>query len=132
MKSVKASIVLSVLTACALLLASANPVAAGPSDYYARSADGVLRLKHSPTLGINVPIAVWIDGVQAGVFAKGHVYQRRLAPGLHDIYLRRPGPGHRSDSWDGTLEIRPGETLSFVVKCTPAHVVLQPVSPTNY
>ena len=115
------------LTACALLFLSANQVSAGPSEY-ARSSDGLLRLKHSPVLGINVPIAVWIDGVQAGVFAKGHIYQRYLTPGPHDVYLRRPGPGHRSDSWDGTLDIRPGETYSFVVKCTPAHVVLQPVS----
>jgi hypothetical protein len=132
MKRVKASVVAFVLAACTVLFTSANQISAGQSDYYARSSDGVLRLKHSPTLGINIPIAVWIDGVQAGVFTKGHVYQRRLAPGLHDVYLRRPGPGHRSDSWDGTLEIRPGETLSFVVKCTPAHVVLQPVSPANY
>ena len=132
MKKLNSSVVALALTACVLLFTSASQLAAGQSDYYARSSDGVLRLKHSPTLGINVPIAVWIDGVQAGVFAKGHVYKRHLSPGLHDIYLRRPGPGHRSDSWDGTLEIRPGETLSFVVKCTPAHVVLQPVSPANY
>ena len=126
MKRQISTIIALVLTACAFLFTSANQLSAGPD--YTHSGEGVLRLKHSPTLGINVPIAVWIDGVQAGVFAKGHVYERHLAPGLHDIYLRRPGPGHRSDSWDGTLEIRPGETLSFFVKATPAHVVLQPVS----
>ena len=130
MKRLNPSVVALVLTACALFFASANQISAGQSDY-ALSSEGVLRMKHSPVLGINVPIAVWIDGVQAGVFTKGHVYQRHLAPGLHDIYLRRPGPGHRSDSWDGTLNIRSGETHSFVVKCTPAHLILKPVIQVN-
>lgn len=86
-------------------------------------------MKHSPVLGINIPIAVWIDGVQAGVFAKGHVYERYLAPGRHDVYASRPG--RMSDSWYGTLDVRPGETYSFVVKCTPGQVILQPVSRIN-
>ena len=47
-------------------------------------------MKHSPALGINIPIAVWIDGRQAGAFAKGHVYERYLAPGRHTIYASRP------------------------------------------
>jgi len=83
-------------------------------------------MKHSPVLGINVPIAVWIDGVQAGAFAKGHVYERYLTPGRHDLYASRPG--RLSDSWSGTLDVRPGETYSFVVKCTPYRVILLPVS----
>src|SRR5882762_11371049 len=82
--------VVLVVIACALWFTSANQSAAGPSEY-SRSGDGLLRMKHSPVLGINIPIAVWIDGVQAGAFAKGHVYQRSLAPGRHDIYASRPG-----------------------------------------
>jgi hypothetical protein len=77
-------------------------------------------------LGINIPIAVWIDGVQAGAFAKGHVYERYLTPGRHEVYASRPG--RLSDSWWGTLDVRPGETYSFVVKCTPYRVFLDPVS----
>jgi hypothetical protein len=129
MKRVKPSVVVLILTACALLFTSANQSAAGQSDYYARSGNGVLRLKHSPVLGINIPITVWIDGVQSGAFAKGHVYERELAPGLHDLYLRRPG--RKSDAWFGTLDIRPGETQSFVVKCTPYRVILKPVIAVN-
>lgn len=83
-------------------------------------------MKHSPVLGINIPIAVWIDGVQAGGFAKGHVYERSLAPGRHDVYASRPG--RRFDSWHGTLDVLPGETYSFVVKCTPYRLHLVPVS----
>ncbi len=108
----------------ALLFASANQITAGPSEY--SRPEGILRMKHSPVLGINVPIAVWIDGVQAGAFAKGHVYQRYLAPGRHDVYASRPGQMY--DSWYGTLDVRPGETYSFLVKCTVNHVILQPVS----
>src|SRR6266513_3567884 len=108
----------------ALLLATAQQSGAGPSEY--SRPEGILRMKHSPALGINIPIAVWIDGVQAGAFAKGHVYERSLSPGRHDLYASRPG--RLSDSWFGTLDVRPGETYSFVVKCTPNQVYLLPVS----
>ena len=112
----------------ALFCASANQIGAGQSEY-SRSGDGLLRMKHSPALGINIPIAVWIDGVQAGAFAKGHVYERYLTPGQHDVSASRPG--RQSDSWYGTLEVRPGETYSFVVMCTPNQVILEPVSGVN-
>ena len=85
-------------------------------------------MKHSPALGINIPISVWIDGVQAGAFAKGHVYERFLAPGRHEVYASRPGPGRQYDSWYSVLDVRPGETYSFVVSCTPNRVILSPVS----
>ena len=97
---------------------------AGQSEY-SRSS-GLLRMKHSPALGINIPIAIWIDGAQAGAFAKGHIYERHLTPGRHDVYASRPG--RLFDSCHGTLDVRPGETYSFVVKCTPNRVILEPVS----
>ena len=109
----------------ALVFASTNQCLAGPSEYY-RGGNGTLRMKHSPVLGINIPIAVWIDGMQAGAFAKGHVYQRTLAPGRHTLYASRPS--QMTDSWYGTVDVRPGETLSFVVYCTVGNVILQPVS----
>jgi hypothetical protein len=125
MKRLNSFAVVLVLTVCALFFGSANQSRAG-SDYYSRGGDGVLRMKHSPVLGLNVPIAVWIDGRQAGAFAKGHVYERRLSPGRHTVYAARPM--RWSDSWYGTLDVRPGETLSFVVYCTVGNVILQPVS----
>src|SRR5437764_2649871 len=108
-----------------VLFTSTHQSVAGQFDDW-RSGDGLLRMKHSPVLGIHIPIAIWIDGVQTGVFAKGHVYERYLTPGLHDVYASRPG--RLFDSWRGTLDVRPGETYSFVVSCTPNHVILQPVS----
>jgi hypothetical protein len=83
-------------------------------------------MKHSPVLGINIPIAIRIDGAQAGAFAKGHVYERYLTPGRHDLSASRPG--RLSDTWHGTLDVRRGQTYSFVVKATPSQVILQPVS----
>jgi hypothetical protein len=133
MKTIK-SVVL-VLATGVLFFAGAKQTTAGQSQY-SRSSDttfansladgGRLRMKHSPVLGLNVPIAIWIDGVMAGAFAKGHVYQQYLTPGQHELYASRPG--RQSDSYYGTLEVRRGETYSFVVKCNPYQVFLQPVS----
>jgi hypothetical protein len=127
--------VVLVLVVGVLFFASAKHITAGQSQY-SRSSDtifansladgGRVRMKHSPVLGINIPIAVWIDGVQAGAFSKGHVYQQYLTPGRHNLYASRPM--RLSDSWYGTLDVRRGETYSFVVKCTPNRVILQPVS----
>jgi hypothetical protein len=117
--------VILVLAVCALFSMSAKLSVAGPSEY-SRGGDGLLRMKHSPVLGLNIPIAVWIDGRQAGAFTKGHVYERSLSPGRHDVYASRPGL--LSGSYFGTLQVRPGETYSFVVKSTPNQVYLLPVS----
>jgi hypothetical protein len=114
-----------ILVLAVLLFMGAQQSFAGPSEY-SRGGDGLLRMKHSPVLGINIPIAVWIDGQMAGAFAKGHVYERSLAPGRHDLYASRPGQLY--SSFFGTLDVRPGETYSFVVKSTPNQVYLLPVS----
>jgi hypothetical protein len=123
MKRLNSFVVLVVLTVGAFFLGSANQSLAGQSQYY---SDGVLRMKHSPTLGINIPIAVWIDGRQSGAFTRGHVYQRSLAPGRHSLYASRPGQLY--SSFYGTLDVRPGETYSFVVKSTLNQLYLIPVS----
>ena len=126
MKRLNSFAVVLVLTVGALFLGSANQSFAGQSEYYSRGGDGILRMKHSPVLGLNIPINVWIDGMQAGSFAKGHVFERALAPGRHTVYARRPS--RMSDSFYGTLDVRPGETYSFVVKCTVGQVILEPVA----
>ena len=116
------------LAVSAFFFATANQSAARHSAY-SHESYGILRMKHSPVLGINIPIAVRIDGMQAGAFAKGHVYERHLTPGRHRIRASRPG--RESDSWNGTLDVRAGETYSFVVKCTPNQVHLVPVNRVN-
>ena len=125
MKKLNSTIVVLVLAVSALLCASAKQSVAGQSQYRSSGANGVLRMKHSPVLGLNIPINVWIDGRQEGSFTKGHVFERSLAPGMHTLYASRPS--RISDSFYGTLEVRPGETYSFVVKCSPNQVHLVPV-----
>lgn len=122
-----------VLVVSVLFFASTKNVAAGQdsrsrAEIFANSlADGGrIRMKHSPALGINVPIAIRIDGVQAGVFAKGHVYEVYLTPGRHKVRASRPI--NLTDSFRGYIDVRRGETYSFVVKCTVNQVYLDPVS----
>lgn len=123
MKKLNSAIVVLVLTVGALFFASANKTGAG--EAYSRGADGILRMKHSPTLGINIPIDVWIDGRHAEAFTRGHVFERQLAPGRHDLYASRPGQLY--SSFYGTLDVQPGTTYSFVVKSTPNQIYLVPV-----
>jgi hypothetical protein len=126
MKRLNSTFVILTVAVAALIFANAKQSLAGQSEYRSSGANGVLRLKHSPVLGLNIPINVWIDGRQEGSFAKGHVFERQLAPGQHTLYASRPS--RMSDSFYGTLEVRPGETYSFVVKCSPNQVHLIPVS----
>ena len=106
----------------ALFFLGAKQGVAGPD--YSRGGEGLLRMKHSPVLGINIPIEVWIDGRLGGAFTKGHVFERSLAPGRHDLYAARPGQLY--SSFFGTLDVRAGETYSFVVKSTPNQLYLLP------
>ncbi|HEX8897490.1 MAG TPA: hypothetical protein VF751_02235 [Chthoniobacterales bacterium] len=126
MKRLNSFAVVLVLTVGAFFFGNANRCVAGQSEYYSRGGDGVLRMKHSPVLGFNIPIDVWIDGMHSGAFTKGHVFERSLAPGRHNLYASRPGQLY--SSFYGTLDVRPGETYSFVVKSTPNQVYLVPVS----
>lgn len=125
MKKLNSMIAVLVLTVGVLFFAGAKQSSAGQSEYYSRGANGVLRMKHSPTLGINIPIDVWIDGRHAEAFTRGHVFERQLAPGRHDLYAARPGQLY--SSFYGTLDVRAGETYSFVVKSTPNQLYLVPV-----
>ncbi len=123
MKKLNSFAFVLVLTVGAFFLGSANQSGGGQSQY---SSDGLLRMKHSPVLGLNIPISVWIDGRLAGSFTKGHVFERSLAPGRHTIYASRPSKPN--DSWYGTLDVQPGETVSLVVNCTVGNVILTPVN----
>jgi len=125
--------VVLVLVVGVVFLATATQITAGqPKDSRSRDttfanslADGGrIRMKHSPILGMNVAMAVRIDGVQAGVFSKGHVYDRYLTPGRHELYVSQAR--QQTGSWRGTLDVRRGETRSFVVKVTSNQVLLLP------
>lgn len=122
MKTIK-SVVL-VLVAAVLFFASALDTTAGQQNYSSYADGGTIRMKHSPALGINVPLAVRIDGRNAGAFAKGHVFEAYLSPGPHYVTVSRPR--YEFDTWRGTIDVRRGETYSFVVKATTNEIVLLP------
>ena len=52
-------------------------------------------------------------------------HEHALSAGKHTVKVVRTG---RSDSWTGTMDVRAGETKSFVVKVSPDQVYLDPVS----
>ena len=118
----KRTLVVFLAVVFGLFLASANQLTAAPVP----AGTGLLRIKHSPALGINVTLAVRIDGARAGVFSKGHVYERVLSQGRHSVSLT--GSTGMSDSVPTHLDVRPGQTYSFIVKTTPARLLLIPVS----
>jgi len=112
-----------VLFVSTLFLASVAQSVAAQADHSPKG-NGLIRMKHSATVGINVTFAVYIDGAKAGVFSRGHVFERALSAGRHTVRVVRTG---RSDSWTGTMDVRAGETKSFVVKVSPDQVYLDPV-----
>lgn len=90
----------------------------------AQGEDGRLLIRFSPTLGMNVGLRVGIDGQGAGVFSRGHVYERYLTPGRHRITLRRNG--RRFDELNHTIRVQPGLTYSYVAKLPGTTLVLEP------
>ena len=111
-----------------LLLAVTGLLVATPNQSHAaRSRDdaGRLIIEYSPTLGINVALAVRIDGRNAGGFTRGHTYVRYLRPGRHHIWVARNGRVY--GAWERTLYVRPGRTYAFLAKHRVNEVFLQPV-----
>lgn len=113
-----------VIAAGGLFFASALDTTAGQQNYSYSAEGGTLKMKHSPALGINIPLAVRIDGRNEGAFTKGHVFRRYLSPGPHYVTVARPR--QRFDTWRGTIDVRPGQTYSFVVKANTNEIILLP------
>ncbi|MGZ5552152.1 MAG: hypothetical protein ACXWHF_00790 [Chthoniobacterales bacterium] len=116
MRRVTSPALVLLFTICAFLLASAHQASA---------ADGLLVIKHSPTLSIYVAVVVRIDGQDAGMFSRGHIYERYLTPGRHVIEVFRNGR-----TWDAfrmTLNVHGGHTYSYLAKYATNQMVLTPV-----
>jgi hypothetical protein len=137
MKTVKFSTLSSVpvlrVTICALLIVNANQgVNARENDssnqsgaIFATSAadGGRLVIQRSPLLGYNVTIALTIDGKPAGGLVR-RTYDRYIAPGRHSLAASPTSGG----AWEGTLNVRPGETYSYSASYNVNKLVLTPVS----
>jgi hypothetical protein len=124
------------LATCALLIASANQsVNAHDNNSSNRSgamfatsaADGGrLFIKRSPVLGRNVAITLTIDGKLAGTLTWGHTYDRYIAPGRHILIV---SPNRRfGDPWQAILDVRRGQTYSYIAAFNVNKLVLTPVT----
>ena len=110
-----------VLVISALLIASANP-----GLFAATAADsGRLVIKRSPVLGDNVMVTVTIDGKPAGVVRRAGTYEQLLTPGRH---LLSVSPNKLAGPWHTTLDVRAGETYSYVASFHVDKLVLTPVT----
>jgi len=135
MKKLSSSVLVLVLSVCAILFATANhsqarqpKVSAMAEGTYANGlADGgCIRIKHSPALGQNVAVVMTIDRQLAGSFTRGHIYERFLTPGRHAITASRNG--RNIDTWFGNLDVQRGQTYSFVVKYNVNQMILVPTA----
>ena len=123
------------LAISAVLVASArdlkareNNASTGSGAIFATTAadGGRLFIKRSPVLGANVAIAVRIDGKPAGTLMRGHTYDRYITPGRHVVTL---SPNRLIDPWHTTLDVRAGETYSYIASYNGGKLVLTPTKP---
>jgi hypothetical protein len=81
-------------------------------------------IRRSPLLGDNVSIAISIDGKPAGSM-RGRTYDRYIAPGRHTLTA---SPDRAGGKWEGTLEVKVGETYSYSASSNNDKVVLTRLS----
>ena len=86
---------------------------------------GRIVMKFSPVLGDYVALSVAIDGSTPRPFTKGHVFAQYLPAGPHEISVYRNGRGF--DAWHGTVNVRPGQTDSYLVNYGVNQIVLERV-----
>lgn len=139
MKQIRSSAPCSVrvlrLAICALLIASTHQSvnarennSSNPSGaIFATSAadGGRLFIRRSPLLGANVTISLMIDGKVAGTLVRARSYDRFITPGRHVLTAF----GTSGDKWQGTLDVRSGETYSYSASYNVDRLVLTPVGP---
>lgn len=118
---------------CALLIASANqgvrardnnsPKQSGAIFATSAADGGRLVIRRSPLLGYNVTVALTIDGKPAGDLLRSS-YDRYITPGRHSLTAHPTSGGE----WQGTLDVRLGETYSYSASYNLNRLVLTPVS----
>ena len=108
----------------AIISAPVQSEAARYRRSYESGEPGRLLIRYSPTLGINAALAVEINGRPAGGITRGHTYVAYLPPGRHAIGVSRNGRLY--DSSVRFLNVRPGQTYSFLAKYRVNEMILVP------
>ena len=88
----------------------------------ATAADsGRLVIKRSPVLADNLGVTIAIDGKPIGVVRRGSAFEHPLSPGRRVLTAT---PSRRGDPWRGAVDVRAGETYSYVVSYNVNKLVL--------
>lgn len=88
----------------------------------ATAADsGRLIIKRSPVLADNLGVTIAIDGKPIGVVRRGSAFEHPLSPGRRVLTAT---PSRRGDPWKGAVDVRAGETYSYVVSYNVNKLVL--------
>ena len=103
---------------------------AGPPNRTDWTEDGRLRIRYSPTLGMNIGLVILIDGRSAGAITRGHVFEADLSPGWHRLVVLPNGRWGKA--FRTTLNVRPGGTYSYLAKFPPEDLVLEPTDPSAF
>lgn len=113
-------------------------IAAGSQSLHARDNNlifaataangGHLVIKRSPVLGDNVSVTVTIDGKPAGTVRRGGAFESHLTPGRHELMV---SPNRLGTPWRTTLDVRAGQTYSYVASYSVNKFVLTRVSTTR-
>jgi hypothetical protein len=102
-----------------VLLAIAQPaIAAGPAN------SGHLIIKRSPAMGRNLSVTIRINGKLGGLLSWHRTFETDLTPGRHSISAE---PSQFAQQWHGTVDVRPGQTYSYMAYYTLNRLVLKEV-----
>ena len=75
-------------------------------------------------MGRNLSVTIRIDGKLGGLLSWHRTFETDLTPGRHSITAE---PSQFSESWHGTIDVRPGQTYSYMAYYTVNRVVLKEV-----
>src|SRR6188768_2785688 len=84
---------------------------------------GRLVISGSPVLGQNVAMTIKIDDQIVGTLMHGRTFDKYMAPGRHVVTVV---PNRLLGNWVATLDVRAGQTFSYVVKANTKAIYLVP------
>jgi len=133
MKRITSASVL-LLAICAWLVAGATQVASAADSKPAPQQTGAifatsladggrLVISGSPVLGQNVAMTIKIDDQIVGTLMHGRTFDKYMAPGRHVVTVV---PNRLLGNWVATLDVRAGQTFSYVVKANTKAIYLVP------
>lgn len=128
MKSINSSSIL-LLIVCALLVANPDQTYAGERTNAVGTntpEGGRLIIKRSPVLPYDIPMVIYIDGHVAGPNVWPRTFDTYIAPGRHVVVA---SPNQLRGDWRGIVDVRPGQTHTYLARYNVNRLVLDPIYP---